>query len=177
MRLTQLILFSAILSASGAEAIMYLHSGADFYGQGVSYPGYQEIPFIASFVAQDNTSQMASVFLTSTLFRPEFRGIKSVNRSDYYSFYAPQWPQYSFYPALSGYDDWSFDVYNEHTSSINDFMRADGKPMSKDYETPAANRFLKSDLPARDIEPHGDPDHDDLVRLLDDDELPGRPLL
>lgn len=49
--------------------------------------------------------------------------------------------------------------------------------MSKDYDTPAANRFLKSDLPARDIEPHGDPDYDGLVSFLDDDEMPGEPLL
>ena len=177
MRLTLLILLSAILSASGAEAIMYLHSGADSYGQGVSYPGYSAIPFIAYFVAQDNTSQMASVFLTSTLYRPEFRGIKSVNRSDNYSLYAPLWHQFSFYPALSGQKDWSFDGFDEHTSSVNKFMRADGMPTSTDYDTPSVNKFLKSDLPAREMEPHGDPDHDDLVHLLDDDELPGRPLL
>lgn len=102
MRLMLLMLLFTLICVPNAGGIMYLFSGTDSYGQGLSYPGIHNSPAIASFVIKDNTSRLASVFLGATIMRPEFRQIKYHNHSENYPLVESfrnnsLWSQYSFY--------------------------------------------------------------------------------
>jgi len=150
-----------ILFACSGAGTMYLFSGSDAYGLGLSYPGYSSPLSLASFVASNNTTAISPVFLSSTVFRPEFRFINQ-NRSGYYHPILPLWSQFTFYLPFS---------------SMQNFLREDWKPGAPDYDTPAVRQFMQEDGYKEGVEAHNDPDRIGLNHFLDDDEPPGRPLL
>lgn len=165
-----------MLSACSTEGTMYLYSGSDAYGQGLSYPGYSSPLSLSSFVAGNNTTAISPVFLITTIYRPEFR-FMSQNRSSYYHPILPLWPQFAFYLPFPSIQDWFSDSYGGHTPSAKNFLRDDWKPAAQDYGTPAIRQFMQQDSYLEGVEPHNDPDRMGISHFLDDDEPPGRPLL
>jgi hypothetical protein len=177
MRLTIPFLLLVTILISNAQGIMYLFSGNDSYGQGLSYPNYMNPLSLSSFVVQDNTTSMAPVFLGATLYRPEFRLIKFINRSDYHHPMLPLWSQYSFYLPITSLQGGFFGSYDTQVPAAKEFMKTNWTPRDPDYETTSIRQFVEEDEYNEGIEPHGDPDHNRQVHFLDDDEPPKRPLL
>ena len=165
-----------ILSAGSGEGTMYLYGGSDAYGQGLSYPGYSSPLSLASFVAGNNTTAVSSVFLITTVFRPEFRFINQ-NRSGYYHPIQPLWGQFTFYLPFLSMQDWFSGSYDSYVPAVKDFRKDDWKSTAPDYDTPAVRQFMQQDSYLEGVEPHNDPDRMGLNSFLDDDEPPGRPLL
>ncbi|RQW80452.1 MAG: hypothetical protein EHM14_04865 [Methanothrix sp.] len=188
-RLTLPILVFALVLASNAGGIMYLFSGTDSYGLGMSYPGINRTPAVASFVINDSTSQLASVFLAATIMRPEFRQIKYHNRSENYplveSFRNNSfWSQYSFYlPTISsgGWSPashtWLAAENEDQVASIKDFTSSNWKPAEADYQTPSVREFAREENYRMGLEAHNDAKWDSQNHFLDDDEPPRPPLL
>ena len=116
MKYRALISLWFMLYACSAGATMYLFSGSDAYGPGLSYPGYGSSLSLTSFVADNNTTRVSPVFLTATIFRPEFRFLGSVNRSNYYHPILPKWDQFNFYLPLPGMEEF-FGNYDTRSSS------------------------------------------------------------
>jgi hypothetical protein len=148
MRSGRIIVIVAALAlfASKAGCIMYLTSGTDSYGKGLSYPGYKDPPTVTSFVAGDHTSQLAPVFLRATIYRPEFANISSINRSYYERLMGPKWhfnrePVSLGYPALQELDR----PYDSYVPSVREFVRSDWMPGTVNYQTSALQRFMESD--------------------------------
>ena len=193
MRLTLPILLFALLFmlvfTSNAGGIMYLFSGTDSYGQGMSYPGINRTSAVASFVINDSTSQLASVFLGATIMRPEFRQIKYHNRSDNYPLVLPfrnnsLWSQYSFYLPTSSSGGWSPASHTwptaentDQVASIKDFTSSNWKPAEAEYQTPSVREFARENNYRMGLEVHNDAKWDSLNHFLDDDEPPSPPLL
>ncbi|MCX6676660.1 MAG: hypothetical protein NTU95_01780 [Methanothrix sp.] len=151
-----------LLSAECAGATIYLYSGRDAYGLGLSYPAYGSPLSFASFAVGNNTTSVSQVLLRATIFRPEFELQRSRNRSGYYHPILPMWSQFTFYLPFS---------------SMQNFLREDWKPAASDYDTPAIRQFMQEDGYREGVEAHNDPDRMGLNHFLDDDEPPGRPLL
>jgi hypothetical protein len=184
-----LMLLFTLICVPNACGIMYLFSGTDSYGQGLSYPSIHNSPAIASFVIKDNTSRLASVFLGATIMRPEFRQIKYHNHSENYPLVEPFrntsfWSQYSFYlPTITpkGWDPashtWSSAENEDQVPSVRDFARSDWEPASTDYHTSSIREFTQEDGYRMGVEAHNDAKWDSLNHFLDDDEPPGPPLL
>jgi hypothetical protein len=176
MRFTIPFLLLVTILISNAQGIMHLFSGSDSYGQGLSYPDYLGPLSLSSFVVQDNTTRMAPVFLGATLYRPEFRLIKFLNRSDHHSM-LPFWNQYSFYLPITSQQGGLFGSYDTQVPAAKEFLKINWTPRGQDYETTSIRQFVKEDEYNAGIEPHGDPDRNRQVHFLDDDEPPKRPLL
>ncbi|MFZ3147836.1 MAG: hypothetical protein WA137_02215 [Methanothrix sp.] len=166
-----------MLSACSSEGTMYLYGGSDAYGQGLSYPGYSNPLFFASFAAGNNTTAVSSVLLRATIFRPELELAKYQNRSGYYHPIQPLWDQLSFYLPFLSMQDWLFGSYDSPVPSVKNFLKEDWKPADSDYGAPAIRQFMQEDSYREGVEPHNDPDRMGLNHFLDDDEPPGRPLL
>jgi hypothetical protein len=177
MRLTIPFLLFVIILISNAQGTMYLFSGTDSYGQGLSYPDYMYPLSLSSFVVQDNTSRMAPVFLDATLYRPEFRLIRFLNRSDYNHPILPFWNQYSFYLPITSFEEGLFGSYDTPVPAAKEFMKINWTPEGQDYETTSIRQFIEEDEYNEGIEPHGDPIRNKQVHFLNDDEPPKRPLL
>ncbi len=174
--LISLISLSFMLSACSSEGTMYLYSGIDAYGQGLSYPGYGSPLSLHSFVAGNNTTAVSPVFLIATVFPPEFRFINH-SSSGYYHPILPLWDQFSFYLAFPSMQDWFSGSYDGHVPSVTNFLKEDRKPAAKDYDTQTVRQFMQQDSYQEGVEPHNDPDRMGISHFLDDDEPPGRPLL
>ena len=161
------------LSACSGAGTVHLFSGSDAYDQGLSHPGYSSPLSLASFVAGNNTTAVSPVFLSATVFRPEFRFI---NQS-YYHPILPLWSQFTFYLPFTSMQDWFSGSYDGYVPAVKDFLREDWKPSAPDYDTPAVRRFMQEDGYQEGVEAHNDRDRMGLNHFLDDDEPPGRPLL
>lgn len=159
MRIAIATLALALLACS-AQGIMYLTSGSDAYGKGLSYPGYKNPPSIANFVASDHTSRLAPVFLGTTLYRPEFANISSINRSSYYRFIDPKWnldpdwhlePEWHHSSLPAKYPEWwaglgwEHDVYDAYVPTVKEFVEPTWKPTSIDYQMPDQKEFMEED--------------------------------
>jgi hypothetical protein len=144
MRFAPAILVAVLLLSANATCIMYLTSGSDSYGKGLSYPGYKNPPAIASFVASDHTSRLAPVFLGATLYRPEFANISSVNRSYYNQFMDTGW---HYYRPSANYPTWSAlgmerDI---HVPAVRVFVQPSWKPGEVNYQEPGLQKFMQED--------------------------------
>lgn len=177
------ILASALLACS-AQGVMYLTSGSDAYGKGLSYPGYNNPPAIANFVASDHTSRLAPVFLGATLYRPEFANISSTNRSSYYRFFDPEWnldSEWHYSSLPTEYPDWwsgvggEHDVYDTYAPTVREFVEPTWKPTSIDYQMPEQREFMQEDWEPPELSREDYPGVD--AFLKSGDEPPGRPLL
>lgn len=182
-RATIVILVLALL-ACNAQGIMYLTSGSDAYGSGLSYPGYKNSPAIANFVASDHTSMLAPVFLGATLYRPEFANISSINRSSYYRFFDPKWqldPEWHYsslpteYPYWWSGMGWEHDVYDAYVPTVKEFVEPTWKPTSQDYQMPEQKEFMQEDWEPPELSREDYPGVDNF--LNSGDEPPRRPLL
>jgi hypothetical protein len=140
MRLA-IIIMALALFVCNAEGIMYLTSGSDAYGKGLSYPGYMDPPAIAGFVASDHTSQLAPVFLGATLYRPEFANISSINRSYYNQFIDSGGP---FIRPPVSYPIWSAlgSSYDSYVPAVREFVQPAWKPGAVNYQIPALQEFV-----------------------------------
>lgn len=153
MKFAPAILFAILLLSANSTGIMYLTSGTDSYGKGLSYPGYKSPPTIASLLARDHTSSLAPVFLGATLYRPEFANISSINRSYYNQFIDTRWHYYRPFP---NHPDWSAlgmerDI---HVLAVMEFVQEDWEPPELSKENyPGINEFLESgeDAPRRPL--------------------------
>jgi hypothetical protein len=136
-----LVIIALALFAGNALGIMYLTSGSDAYGKGLSYPGYSDPPAIRDFVTGDHTSQLAPVFLGATLHRPEFANISSINRSHYSQFIDSGW-RFNRQPA--SYPIWTAlgSSYDGYVPSVREFVQPDWRPDSLNYQIPVLQRFM-----------------------------------
>jgi hypothetical protein len=143
MRLV-LIFLTLALFTFNVQGIMYLTSGSDAYGEGLSYPGYKDPPAITGFVVSDHTSRLAPVFLGATLYRPEFANISSINRSYYNQFLGSKWLFRS--PPVS-YPDWSplGSAHENYVPAVREFVQPGWKPGAVNYQTPALREFVEDD--------------------------------
>lgn len=143
MRLV-LIFLTLALFAFNVQGIMYLTSGSDAYGKGLSYPGYKDPPAITGFVVSDHTSRLAPVFLGATLYRPEFANISSINRSYYNQFFGSKWLFRS--PPVS-YPDWSAlgSAHENYVPAVREFVQPALKPGAVNYQIPALQEFVEDD--------------------------------
>ena len=172
---------------TGASATVYLYSGNDSYGQGLSYPAYATPLSFYSFASGNNTTPVSPVLLRATIFRPEFeaqmhqngsaRNGSVQNGSAYSHPILPLWEQYTFFLPLSGISDWFFGSYDGPTSSVKNFMKDGDAASSANYETSSVRKFALQDSFYEGIEAHDDQTRMGLNRFLDSDEPPGRPLL
>ena len=176
MKYRALISLLFMLYACGAGATVYLFSGNDAYNPGLSYPGYGSPLSLTSFVADNNTTRVSPVFLTATIFRPEFRFLGSVNRSNYYHPILPKWDQFNFYLPLPGMGEF-FGNYDTGAPAAKGFLREDYRPAASNYDTPAIRQFVQQDGYYAGVEEHDDPTRMGLKGFLNDDEPPDRPLL
>ena len=182
MRHWTLISLLILIFAAEGEATVYLYSGNDSYGQGLSYPGYATPLSFYSFAAGNNTTPVSPVLLQATIFRPEFEvqlhPNGSVGNDSAYSHpILPLWEQYTFFLPLSGISDWFFGSYDGPTSSVNNFLKDGGAESSANYETTSVRKFALQDSFYEGIEAHDDPTRMGLNHFMDSDEPPGRPLL
>ena len=182
MRHWALISLLILIFAAEGEATVYLYSGNDSYGQGLSYPGYATPLSFYSFAAGNNTTPVSPVLLQATIFRPEFEvqlhPNGSVGNDSAYSHpILPLWEQYTFFLPLSGISDWFFGSYDGPTSSVNNFLKDGETASSANYETSSVRKFALQDSFYEGIEAHDDPTRMGLNHFLDSDEPPGRPLL
>jgi hypothetical protein len=177
MKYLALIYLLFMLSACSGEGTMYLYSGGDAYGQGLSYPGYGSPLSLTSFVAGNNTSVVSPAFQRATIYRPELEPESSRNRSGYYHSILPLWSQFTFYLPFTSMQDWFSGSYDLYVPAVKDFLREDWKPSAPDYDIPAIRQFMQVDGYREGVEAHNDPDRMGLNHFMDDDEPPGRPLL
>lgn len=182
MRHWALMSLLILLFAAEGDATVYLYSGNDSYGQGLSYPGYATPLSFYSFASGNNTTPVSPVLLRATIFRPEFevqlRPFGSVGNGSAYSHpILPLWEQYTFFLPLSGISDWFFGSYDGPTSSVNNFLKDGETASSANYETTSVRKFALQDSFYEGIEAHDDPTRMGLNHFLDSDEPPGRPLL
>jgi len=168
----------AFLLTWGAGAVMYLTSGTDSYGQGLSYPGVDEPPSLVSFVVGDHTSRLGAVFLGATLYRPEFASLKSTNRSDYYWLEATD-PHFSlFAPFLLTYYEWEplpMSDQDFHVPAVQEFLQSDWKPAKPDYQIAAFRDFVGENPRSVELSRESYPGLDEFLK--GGDQVPGRPLL
>jgi hypothetical protein len=167
---------------AGASATVYLYSGNDSYGQGLSYPGYATPLSFYSFAASNSTTPVSPVLLRATIFRPEFEAQLhpngSVENGSAYSHpILPLWEQYTFFLPLSGISDWLFGSYDGPTPSVKNFMKDGDAASSANYETSSVRMFALKDSYYPGIEAHDDQTRMGLNHFMDSDEPPGRPLL
>ena len=141
MKHRALIALLFILFAGSGEGTMYLYSGSDAYGQGLSYPGYSSPLSLPSFVAGNNTTAVSPVFLIASVFRPEFRFINQ-NRSDYFHPIQPLWDQLTFYLPFPSMQDWFSGSHDGHVPAVKDILRENWEPAAPDYDTPAIRQFI-----------------------------------
>jgi hypothetical protein len=174
MRFAPAILVAVLLLSANATGIMYLTSGSDSYGKGLSYPGYKSPPAIASFVASDHTSRLAPVFLGATLYRPEFANISSINRSYYDQFLDTRWHYHS---PSANYPDWSAlgmerDI---HVPAVREFIQPSWKPGDVSYQEPGLQEFMQGDWETPELSKEDYPGINEFLKYGED--APGRPLL
>lgn len=171
---TVLFFLIAILLLMPCQGIIHLFSGSDAYGRGLSYPDYKEPLAIEGFVANDHTAQLASVFLGTTIFRPEFAHIKSINRSQYYWVLDPIW--YYHNPPMSNSDLSATErAYDIQVPAVREFLKPRWTPASTDYQTSSFQKFMRDDWESPELESENYPG---VKKFLGDrDDLLGRPLL
>lgn len=174
MRFAPAILVAVLLLSANATGIMYLTSGTDSYGKGLSYPGYKNPPTIASFVASDHTSRLAPVFLGATLYRPEFANISSINRSYYSQFMDTRW---HYYRPAANYPDWSAlgmerDI---HVPTVREFTQPSWKPGEVNYQEPGLQEFMQEDWETPELSKEDYPGMNEFLK--DGEDAPRRPLL
>lgn len=175
MRLALMVMALALFIFN-AEGIIYLTSGSDAYGKGLSYPGYKDSPAIAGYVVGDSTSRLAPVFLGATLHRPEFANISSFNRSYYKWFADARWlfgHQPVSYPTWTALGS-SYDVY---VPAVREFVQPEWRPGDVNYQIPALQNFVENDWrwepPERSYE-----DYPGIIEFLSDrEDIPKRHLL
>ncbi|MDD1751285.1 MAG: hypothetical protein LUO89_15590 [Methanothrix sp.] len=173
MRLA-LILMALALFACNAKGIMYLTSGSDAYGKGLSYPGYKDPPAISGFVASDRTSQLAPVFLGATLYRPEFANISSINRPYYNQFIDSGW---LFSRPPVSYPTWSAlgSSYDSYVPAVREFVQPAWKPGAANYQIPALQEFVEDDWEPPELSREDYPGIDKF--LESEEDVPKRHLL
>lgn len=174
MRFAPTILVTVLLLSASATGIMYLTSGTDSYGKGLSYPNYKSPPAIANFVASDHTSQLAPVFLGATLYRPEFANISSINRSYYSQFMDTRW---HYYRPAANYPDWSAlgmerDI---HVPAVREFTQPSWKPGEVNYQEPGLQEFMQEDWETPELSKEDYPGINEFLKSGED--APRRPLL
>ena len=172
---------------AGASATVYLYSGNDSYGQGLSYPAYATPLSSYSFASGNSSTPVSPVLLRATIFRPEFEAkmhqnssaqSRSVGNDSAYSHpILPLWEQYSFFLPFSGISDWFFGSYDGPTSSVNNFLKDGDAASSANYDTSSVRKFALQDSFYEGLEAHDDSTRIGLNHFLDSDEPPGRPLL
>ena len=177
MKLWALMYILFMLSACSGEGTVYLYSGSDAYGQGLSYPGYGSPLYLTSFVPGNNTTVVSPAILRATIYRPELEPQSSRNRSGYYHSILPLWSQFTFYLPFTSMQDWFYGGYGSYVPAVKDFLREDWKSAAPDYDTPAIRQFMQQDSYREGVEAHNDPGRMGIDHFLDDDEPPGRPLL
>lgn len=181
----ELFIVIVLLVLAPAQGVMRLSSGTDSYGKGLSYPDYPASPAIVHFVADDYTSQLASVFLGATLYRPEFRFINSTNRSYNYSFTWPLYRSYfdGIYTPLTAGDLWDYPWadqhlnYGNHAPSVKEFVQPGWRSPPADDQTPAIKDFMHDEDDWRTSERSSEDYYGADRFLKDDDRTPGSPLL
>jgi hypothetical protein len=186
--LISIVVFLVLAQAPApAEGVTRLFSTTDSYGQGLSYPDYPYAPAIAHFVSGDNTSQLASVFLGATLFRPDWGLMNSTNLSYNYSFTWPIYRSYfdGIYTPLTAGDLWDYpwadqdQSYASSAPSVKEFVQPGWRSPPVVDQTPSVKNFMQNDndddwsLPER-----GSGDYSAADKFLrDDDRVPEAPLL
>lgn len=173
VRLIYIALALALFSCS-AQGIMYLTSGSDSYGKGLSYPGYKVPPAITGFVAGDHTSRLAPVFLGATIRRPELANISSANRSVYNQATSLAWASFSQH---TSYPTWSaLGILNDgYAPAVKEFMQPALWPGAIDYQLQAQQPFAKDDWEPPELDKDNYPG---MVEFLKDEEdLPERRLI
>lgn len=167
-----------MLLSVGANSTVYLYSGNDSYGIGLSYPGYTSPLSYSIFAFGNNSTPISPVLLRATMFRPEFEVQRYTNNSAYSHPILPLLSQYSFYlPFPSIDDDWFFGSYEGPTTSIKNFLGGNGNQSSAIYETSTIRQFALQDSYQEGVEAHDDQTRMGLNHFLDSDEPPGSPLL
>ncbi|HPT37733.1 MAG TPA: hypothetical protein PLZ44_05535 [Methanothrix sp.] len=170
-------LFLLLLSVS-VDSTVYLYSGNDSYGIGLSYPGYASPLSYSVFAFGNNSTSISPVLLRATMFRPEFEVQRYRNSSAYSHPILPLLSQFSFYLPFPGIDDdWSFGSYDGPTSSVKNFLGGDSNQSSAIYETSTIRQFALQDSYHEGVEAHDDQTRMGLNNFLDSDEPPGSPLL
>ncbi len=169
-----LVILALAISACSVQGIMYLTSGTDSYGKGLSYPGYREPPAIASFVADDHTSQLAPVFLGATLYRPEFANISSTNRSYYEQLIGIRW---HYHNPSANYPSWSAlgKDHDVHVPAVREFVQPGWKPGAVNYQEPGLQSFMQEDWESPELTDEDYPGIDAFLKT--GEETPRRPLL
>jgi hypothetical protein len=174
--MSPMLLISLLLLASSAEGGAYLSNAADVQRHESSNPCDQDRPFIASFMAQNNTLQESPVSLGAPIFLLNLSPVKSLNLSDYYRLMGPFWDRYTFYTSSQG---WPLSIYEDRIYATK-FMNANWKPdPAEDSNTPTIKQFLQDDYDQfqQRNELHNDRDYEDLQHFLEGDEPLERPLL
>ncbi len=169
-----LAILTLTLLAYSVQGIMYLTSGTDSYGKGLSYPGYSEPPAIASFVADDHTSRLAPVFLGATLYRPEFANISSINRSYYDWLMGTSW---HYHNPSANYPDWSAlgMEHDIHVPAVREFVQPSWKPGAVNYQEPGLQAFMQEDWESPELSREDYPGINEFLKTGED--APKRRLL
>jgi hypothetical protein len=177
------IIVFLILAQAPAEGTMRLFSTTDSYGKGLDYPDYPYTLAIAHFVSGDNTTQLASVFLGATLFRPERGLIDSTNLSYNYNFTWPVYRSYfdGIYMPLTAGNLWDYPwadqdpSYGNSAPSVKEFVQPGWRSPPIVDQTPSIKEFMEPgwSSPERSSKDYYGADK----FLKDDDRVPEAPLL
>ena len=161
-------IFIAFLTlALCAQGTVYLFSGADSFGNGLSYPSS---PIL---LRNDSNSSVISVDMNNTTQIYGLMGPMSTPFSSFQSGYAPSGILYIF-PQMS-------PIYKGDVPALDEFAMPDWQPDPLESEIRDLNKFLEDDWNPEPLSTgdYSSPSgfHSNIVGFLKDDNIPGRPLL